>query len=477
MDIAELLDQNDAVGLAALVRTNQVKPSELLDAVVARMEARNPALNAIVATCVEGAYREIAGDLPDGPLRGVPFGVKDLGCDVAGLASTNGSRLFAGNLVTRDGVLAARYRAAGLVIVGKTNTPEFGKNASTEPQLFGPTRNPWNTGYSAGGSSGGSASAVAAGILPAGHANDGGGSIRIPAACCGLFGLKPSRGRVPHDAGNAAFAYPLSAANAVTRTVRDNAALLDAVAGPLPGDANLAPTPPGSFLAALADKPGRLKIGFATASADGTAAHPAAVRAVERTAKLLAELGHEVVESAPTWDPRDVSAVLSTVMGAATTAQIDDRLAALGRELADDDLEPATRWQYDRLTAVSAAELTRSLQQAELIGRQIAPWFQEFDVWLTPTLGVEVPELGWMDTTRIETMANAAKMTWFTSVFNVTGQPAASVPAGLDDHGLPLAIQLAGRMGSEATLLRVAAQLEEAAPWPWLAPWPPAAAE
>ncbi|MGW0661877.1 amidase [Streptodolium elevatio] len=475
MGTVELLDGHDTVGLAELVRTDQVKPAELLDAVVARMEERNPALNAVVATRIDAAYREIEAGLPDGPLRGVPFAVKDLGCDVAGLATTNGSRLFANNVVAHDGILAGRYRAAGLVIVGKTNTPEFGKNASTEPQLFGPTRNPWNTAHSPGGSSGGSAAAVAAGIVPAAHANDGGGSIRIPAACCGLFGLKPSRGRVPNDGGNAAFAYPLSIANAVTRTVRDNAALLDAVAGPVLGDATLDPAPPGSFLAALAEKPGRLRIGFATAAADGTPVAPAGAEAVRRTAALLAELGHDVEESAPRWDMSDVVSVLSQVMGAATGAQIEDHLAALGRGLADDDLEPATRWQHDRLASATVTDLSRALRLAETLGRQIAPWFAEFDVWLTPTLGLDVPELGWMDTTRLETMANAGKMTWFTSVFNVTGLPAASVPAGFDGRRLPVAVQLAGRMGSEATLLRVAAQLEEAAPWPWQAPWNPGA--
>ncbi|GAA4982262.1 amidase [Yinghuangia aomiensis] len=476
MGAGEVLDRNDVVGLAGLVREGEVTPVELLDAVVARIEERNPVLNALVATRVDEAYAEIAAGLPDGPLRGVPFGVKDLGCDVAGMASTSGSRLFADNVVDADGVLAGRYRRAGLVIVGKTNTPEFGKNASTEPLLFGKTRNPWNTGHSAGGSSGGSASAVAGGILPAGHANDGGGSIRIPAACCGLFGLKPSRARVPSDNRAGAFAYPVSMAHAVTRTVRDSAALLDAVAGPLPGDATLAPADPGSFLAALAEAPGRLRIGYATANAEGVPAHPKAVEAVERTAALLAELGHHVEESAPKWDMPSVAGVLSTVMGAETASRIQDRLAALGRDLADDDLEPATRWINDRVLTQTSTDLSRALRNAELIGRQIAPWFDEFDIWLTPTLGVEVPELGWMDTTRIETLANAAKMTWFTSVFNVTGLPSASVPAGFDGNGLPLAIELTGRMGAEATLLRVAAQLEEAAPWPWQAPWEPATA-
>lgn len=239
MNTSELLDDHDAVGLAGLVRQGAVTPAELLEAVVTRIEERDPTLRAFVSTRFEAARAEAAAELPDGPLRGVPFAVKDLGCDVAGMVTTEGSRLFADAVAERDGVLATRYRRAGLVVVGKTNTPEFGKNASTEPLLHGPSHNPWRTTHSTGGSSGGSAAAVAGGMLPAAHANDGGGSIRIPAACCGLFGLKPSRGRVPDDHGLSALAYPLSMAHAVTRTVRDSAALLDVVAAPLPAT----PTP------------------------------------------------------------------------------------------------------------------------------------------------------------------------------------------------------------------------------------------
>jgi amidase len=475
MGTGELLDDNDAVGLADLVRQGAVKPIEILDAVIERIEERDPALRAFVSTRFEAARAEAEGTLPDGPLRGVPFAVKDLGCDVAGMVTTHGSRLFADAVAEQDGALADRYRRAGLVIVGKTNTPEFGKNASTEPLLHGPSHNPWRTTHSTGGSSGGSAAAVAGGMLPAAHANDGGGSIRIPAACCGLFGLKPSRGRVPDDHGLSALAYPLAIAHAVTRTVRDSAALLDVVAGPLPGDpyASL-PTPAaGSFLAALDTAPGRLRIGFATASVDGTAAHPAAVRAVERTATLLAELGHRVEEGAPRWDGPATGRALAQVMAAAKHAQTEDRLAELGRELREDDLEPFTRVIHERTAAMRGQDLVRALQTVVRIGREVAPFFDTHDIWLSPTLGVAVPELGVLDTSDPASMyAHAAKMTWFTSVFNVSGLPAASVPAGFDEAGLPVAIQLTGRLGAEAELLQVAAQLEEAAPWPGLAPWP-----
>ncbi|OPC78320.1 amidase [Embleya scabrispora] len=476
MDTGELLDDHDAVGLADLVRRREVSPAELLDAVSWRIEERDPTLRAFVATRVEAARAEAAGELPDGPLRGVPFAVKDLGCDVAGMVSSQGSRLFADAVAARDGALTTRYRRAGLVVVGKTNSPEFGKNASTEPLLHGPSYNPWRTTHSTGGSSGGSAAAVAGGMLPAAHANDGGGSIRIPAACCGLFGLKPSRGRVPDDQGLSALAYPLSIAHAVTRTVRDSAALLDVVAGPLPGDPYAAlPAPAaGSFLAALDAAPTRLRVGFATANVDGIAAHPAAVRAVERTAALLAELGHRVEEAAPVWDGPATGQALGQVMSAATHAQIEDRLAELGRELREDDIEPFTRVIHERTAAMRGADLSRALQTVVRIGREVAPFFESYDVWLSPTLGVPVPELGVLDTSDPASMyAHAAKMTWFTSVFNVTGLPSASVPAGFDEAGLPVAIQLTGRLGAEAQLLRMAAQLEEAAPWPRQATWPP----
>ncbi|WTW99255.1 amidase [Streptomycetaceae bacterium NBC_01309] len=479
MDSAEILDRHDAVGLAALVRSGAVSARELLEAAVARIAERDPAVNAVIARRADAARAEIDAGLPEGPLRGVPFLVKDLSCDIAGLPTTNGSRLFADAVAPRDGELVRRYRRAGLVMLGKTNTPEFGKNASTEPLLHGATRNPWRPTHSAGGSSGGSAAAVAAGMVPAAHANDGGGSTRIPAACCGLFGLKPSRGRVPNDDGLSTLSYPMSAAHAVTRTVRDSAALLDAAAGPVPGDAFAGlPAPEGGSFSAVLRQPLRpLRIGVAVVAPNGIEAHAAGVRAVRRTAELLASLGHHVEEAAPSWDMARAASASGTVMSVAVRAKIEDRLAALGRDLAADDIEPFSRFMHDRIASLPASDVSRALRDVELIGRQVAPYFDRFDVWLTPTLAVGVPELGLLDTTDPAAMGeHAAKMTWFTSVFNIAGLPAASVPAGLDDNGLPVGVQIAGRMGAEADLLRLAAQLEEAAPWPWTAPWPQAAA-
>lgn len=466
----ELLDRTDLVGLAELVRAGQVSADDLLDAVTRRIEDRNPALNALIAIRLDAARAEIAAGLPDGPLRGVPFGVKDLHCDVAGLPTTGGSRLFADAVADRDGVLVSRYRRAGLVIVGKTNAAELGLNASTEPALHGPTRNPWRLTHSPGGSSGGSAAAVAGGILPAAHASDGGGSIRIPAACCGLFGLKPSRGRVPDDHGVNGFAYPLPAHHALTRTVRDSAALLDAVAGPLPGDPYTAPAG-GGFLAGLDVAPGPLRIGFATVTADGAAVDPGPAAAVRRTAELLAGLGHQVSEAAPQWDSVEAAMAGAALMITAARTQVADRLRVLGRGPADDDLEPFTRFLLETLPPQSGTDVYNALQTVERTGRQVAPFFAEYDIWLTPTLQIAVPPLGVLDTADPAAIfAHAPAMSAFTSVFNAAGLPAAGVPAGFDDDGLPVGVQLVSAMGGEGLLLRLARQLEQAAPWPWQAP-------
>ncbi|HEU4360729.1 MAG TPA: amidase [Mycobacterium sp.] len=468
-----ILDRHDAVGLARLVRAGDVAPDELLDAVARRIEQRNPVVNAVVAGRVDTARAEIAAGLPDGPLRGVPFAVKDLLCDVAGSPSGAGCRLFADAVADRDGVLVSRYRRAGLVIVGKTNTSELGLSPSTEPVLHGPTRNPWRLANSAGGSSGGSAAAVAAGMFPAAHASDYGGSIRIPAACCGLFGLKPSRGRVPDDRGANTFAFPLVVSHALTRTVRDSAALLDALAGPAAGDPYGAlPTPPaGTFLAGLDRPPGRLRIAVATTSADGNPAHPAVAAAVQRTAALLSDQGHQVSDAAPQWDPVAESRALATLVVTFARVQIGDRLAALGRDLAEEDIEPFTRFLLENLPAQSGTDVHAALQAVEQIGRQVAPFFSRYDVWLTPTLRVPVPALGVLDTTDPVTIfRHGPEMTSFTSVFNATGLPSASVPAGFDDDGLPVGIQLTAALGADDILLRLARQLEQAAPWRWQAP-------
>ena len=476
-DIDALFDTHDTIGLAGLVRNGEVTPRELVEASIARIDDRNPTLNAVVARRFEAALAEADRVDRNAPLAGVPFLVKDLNCDVAGLPATRGSRLFADVIATEDSELAKRFTRAGLIILGNTNTPEFGKNASTEPLLHGPTHNPWNTAYSPGGSSGGSAAAVAGGMVTAAHANDGGGSIRIPASECGLVGLKPTRGRTPTWPIPAAFAYPVGVGNCVTRTVRDSAAILDAIAGPLPGDPYPAPPAPsaGSFLAGIDRATGALRIGFSTVMPNGDPVHPAGIAAVERTAAVLESLGHRVDEARPDWDPRMVAFAVSTAMGISAAKAVEERLQLLGRPIAEDDLEVFTRAMHDRALAQSGIDLSHALQQIEIISRQVAGFHLEHDLWLTVTLGVPVPPLGWLDTTSIEAMfSRGGSFSGITSVANVTGQPAISVPAGFDENGLPVGIHLMARHCEEQTLLQVAAQLEQAQPWPLTATRSPA---
>ncbi|MEX1217980.1 MAG: amidase [Acidimicrobiales bacterium] len=475
-DIEQLLDTHDTIGLAALVASGQVSSAELVEASITRIETRNPTLNAVVAKRYDAARSEAQVVTAGGPLAGVPFLVKDLNCDVNGLPSTKGSRLFADVVATEDSELTKRFKAAGLLILGNTNTPEMGKAPVTESVLFGPAHNPWNTAHSTGGSSGGSAAAVAGGIVTAGHANDGGGSIRIPASECGLFGLKPTRGRTPTWPAAAAFSYPMGIGHAVTRTVRDSAALLDAIAGPLAGDPYPAPPAPqaGTFLAALDQPLPKLRIGFSTVSPAGKEMHAAGVDAILRTAHLLESLGHEVSEAAPTWNVAMPANSLAVVMGAAGAKMVEDRLAFLGRDLADDDIEPFTRFIHDRVKTLDPLRLIEALQEIEFVSRDVARFYEHQDIWLTATLPVPVPELGVIDTTNVESVfAYAGRFSELTAVFNVTGQPAASVPAGVDANGLPLGVQIVGRHCSEELLLQLAAQIEQAAPWPKVAPWPP----
>ena len=476
-EIDRLLDSGDTIALAESVRSGTVSSRELVEGSIARIEERNPALNAVVARRFEEALLEADQVDMTAPLAGVPFLVKDLNCDVAGLPSTRGSRLFADVIATEDCELTKRFKRAGLIILGNTNTPEFGKNASTEPQLHGPTRNPWNTAYSPGGSSGGSAAAVAAGMVPAAHANDGGGSIRIPAAECGLLGLKPTRGRTPTWPIPAAFAYPVGVGNCVTRTVRDSAAILDAISGGLPGDPYPAPPAPeaGSFLEAIEREPGRLRIGFSCVMPNGDPVHPAGAEAIRRTAAVLESLGHHVEEAMPDWDPRMVANAVSTAMGISAAKYVEERLELLGRPLAEDDLEVFTRAMHERALAQSGIHLSGALQQIEITSRRVAGFFLDHDLWLTVTLGVPVPPLGWLDTMSIDAMfSRGGSFSGLTSVANVTGQPAISVPAGFDENGLPVGVHLMAKHCDEQTLLQIAAQLEQAQPWPLNAPRSPA---
>jgi amidase len=459
-------DELDATGLAAVIRAGEVTAAEAVDAAIRRIEAFDPLVHAIVAERFEAALAEAAAAPGDGPFAGVPFLVKALGAQVAGLPTSRGSKLWADDVASADSLAVARVREAGVIVLGMTNTPELGKNASTEPSFHGPTRNPHDLSRSPGGSSGGSAAAVASGMVPIAHGNDGGGSLRIPAAACGIFGLKPTRGRVPNTPFVEAFSYPVGCTHALTRTVRDSAALLDAVAGPAPGDP-LAPMPPARpFLAEVGADPGRLRIGYTCTTARGVTADSDLVDAVARTAAVCESLGHDVEEATFAYDAEAANGALAAVMSVNVAFAVDARLAELGRDLRDDDLEPFTHVLYEGGKAMAGTTVVGALQQVERTGREVADFFRRHDLLLTPTLSIRVPELGWVDTRRPETMVNASASSAFTGVFNTTGHPAMSVPAGIDGNGLPIGVQFAARLGDEATLLRVASALEAAAPWP-----------
>lgn len=385
---------------------------------------------------------------------------------MAGVRNTNGSQLWADNIASGDSELVARYRRAGFIIMGTTNSPELGKNASTEPAVHGPTHNPHRLGYSSGGSSGGTAAAIASGMVPIGDGSDGGGSIRIPASACGLVGLKPSRGRVTAAPGLSLLAYPLGVHHVLTRSVRDSARALDATAGPMPGDPYVIDRPGASWESALtADLP-QLRIGLCWEDRYGEAIHPDAAAVVTATGSLLESLGHHVEPAAPAWPNDAFSFIMRTVAGVATKIQVDDRLAELGRELLDGDLEPFTRLLYDRAAAESGENVLRAMREIERACRELGAFFTDYDLLLTATLAEPVPPHGHLDTSDPKAMiTRAGRFSVLTSPFNVTGQPAISLPLGTDSTGLPMGAQLVAGFGREDLLFSISAQIERATPW------------
>jgi Asp-tRNA(Asn)/Glu-tRNA(Gln) amidotransferase A subunit family amidase len=457
----------DGVALADLVRRREVSPEALLDAALERLDARNPAVNAVVLRLEREARAAIAAGLPRGPFTGVPYLVKDL-APCAGTVTTYGLGLLRGAVAERDSEVVARSRRAGLVVFGKTNTPELGLTTTTEPRLHGPTRNPWDLGRSAGGSSGGAAAAVAAGIVPMAHASDGGGSIRIPASACGLFGLKVTRARTPSGPD---FGEGWSGAandHAITRSVRDSAALLDAIAGPDVGDPYWAPPPARPFLAEVGADPGRLRVTFTTVPWNGQPVDPACVEAVAAAARLCETLGHEVVEDRPEWDEKARGHATRVVIGAHARAALDRVGRAIGREVTAEDVEVQTWANAEYGRARTAADYAHALTVLHRTGRAVARFFGRRDVLLTPTMCRPPYELGVLSLSNPDTAAfhqAIASTTAFTSPFNATGNPAMSVPLHWTAGGLPVGVQFVGAFGAEATLLRLAAQLEAARPW------------
>ncbi|RJP66964.1 MAG: amidase [Candidatus Abyssobacteria bacterium SURF_17] len=468
MPNADDLAHLDATAQAELVRTKQVKPLELVEAAIERIERLNPRLNAVVTPLYDEARKIAAAKLPNGPFKGVPFLLKDLGAANAGVRQTLGSVFARDYVPDHDSELVVRHKRAGLVILGKTNTPEFGILPTTEPRLFGPARNPWDTNRTTGGSSGGSAAAVASGMVPIAHANDGGGSIRIPASCCGLFGLKPTRARNPLGPDLGDMISGLAVEHAVTRSVRDSAALLDATCGPDIGDPYWAPPPKRRFLKEVGADPGTLRIAFTATAQTGVSVHPDCVAAVQDAAKLCADLGHEVTEAAPEANG-ELALQCFTAVFAGGCAWTFDGLAYLtGKTPTADEVEPLTWAIYQMGRGQSASEYLLAITMLQRMSRDIARFFTEYDIVITPTLAEPPVPLGTFDSppdNPLQGLLRAGEFVPFTPVCNFTGQPAMSVPLFWNAEGLPIGVHFIGRFGDEATLFRLAAQLEQARPW------------
>jgi amidase/6-aminohexanoate-cyclic-dimer hydrolase len=456
----------DGVGLADLVRKKQVSAAELLDEAIARTAKIDPQINAVVVKHYDYAKRQIDKGLPDGPFTGVPFLLKDLDF-IEGTRTTSGATVYKDHVAARTTTLAQRFLDAGLTIFGKSASPEFGLMPTTESRLFGPTRNPWNSAHSAGGSSGGAAAAVAARILPVAHASDGGGSIRIPASATGVFGLKPTRARNPVGPDRGEGWGGFSCGHVVSISVRDSAAMLDAVHGPEPSSPYVAPKPERPFAQEVGYDPSRLRIAFSGRSPYGDAIDPEIAAAVRDVARLLAGLGHHVEERAPEL-AADPAPVLATIVSANTALTVRLAEQQFGRGMTDRDFEILTLASAHNGQNATASDYVAAQLDAFRISRGLATFFESCDVFLCPTLCLPPLRIGEIDTMS-DDLSHIIPMLrryipW-NSMFNMSGQPAMSVPLAWNTAGLPLGMMFAGRFGDEATLFRLAAQLEQERPW------------
>ncbi|MCY1498223.1 6-aminohexanoate-cyclic-dimer hydrolase [compost metagenome] len=471
LTMQEELQLLDATAQAALVTKGEVTPLELVDAAIARIERFDPAINAVISRQFEQARERARGSLPDGPFRGVPFLLKDLaGGAERGMPLTYGCRLGAGNLASHDTALVERYRAAGLVFVGRSSTSEFGIMPTSEPALFGPCRNPWSPAHSTGGSSGGAAAAVAARLVPFAHASDIGGSIRIPASACGVFGLKPSRGRNPVGPLVGEGTGGLPAEHCVSISVRDSAALLDATSAPDFGAPYVAPFKSRPYLEEIDAPHRRLRIGVMRAPLSGLPVHPDCLAALESAARLCRELGHEVVDECPTVsDFSAASEAFVRIFVVSAALHLRALEAAVGRAAGPDDIEPLTRALVDMAGQVSGTDYVLAQRALQRMSREVAAFFDDHDLVLGPTMAQPPAAIGHFTLGAREPVealfARGMPYGTFTSVFNATGQPAMSVPLHWNDEGLPIGVQFAARMGDEGTLFRLAAELERARPW------------
>jgi amidase len=462
----------DALQLAALVRAGDVSATELLDAAVARMDACEPELNAVVHRFAERGRAAIAAGLPDGPFSGVPFLLKNTGLDVAGTILSTGSRLFDGVVSAADATLTARYKAAGLVLIGKTNTPEFAMSFTTEPVAFGPTRNPWDLTRGAGGSSGGSAAAVAAGYVPMAHSSDGAGSTRVPAAHCGLFGFKPSRMMNPLGPVAVEGIAGMSTPHAVSRSVRDNAALLDATSGPDVGDPYAAPAR-GPFLPATQTEPERLRIGYTPASPLGTPVDAACAAAAADAAKLCEAMGHAVEETDAGYDAHALASAWQVIVGVNVLTSVDARAQSLGITDLSGWIEPVNLAWTAAARALPATAYLGAVNTLHRTARALGRFFERFDILLSPTTAEPAPRLG-----RLAGAGKTLEEFWqsfwqhapFTCAFNAAGAPAMSVPFGFNTDGLPIGVHFGAAFGRDALLFSLAGQIERARPWAHMRP-------
>ena len=462
------LSSLDATAQAELVRKKEVKPIELVEAAIGQIERLNPKINAVILPLFESAREQAKGLLPEGPFKGVPFLMKDMMTSVKGVPLTCGSALLKDYIPDHDSELTIRFRKAGLIILGKTNTPEYGLQPTTEPLLFGPTHNPWDLSRTPGGSSGGSCAAVASGMVAIAHANDGGGSIRIPASCCGVFGLKPTRARTPMGPDFGDILGGMVVDFAVSRSVRDSATLLDAVAGPSLGDPYFAPPIERPYTEEVKKPAGQLKIAFSTQSPTGVPVHQDCIDGVQKTVALLQELGHEVIETNLQIDAGMLAQAFLKVWVAGVACQFEDWKRRTGQWPSQDKIEPLTWALWEMGKEISSGQYLCAIEDFQLIGRQVAQQFSRFDAWLTPTLAEPPVSLGVLTSPPDDPLRGffrAGEFCPFTPLCNITGQPAMSVPLYWNKDNLPIGSQFIAKFGDEATLFRLATQLEEASPW------------
>lgn len=481
--------QKDAIGLAEWVRSGDVSSLELVEEAIRRIEAVNPDVNAVIHKMYDQAREKATGDLPDGPFKGVPFLVKDMRAPFAGEPMWMGSRFLKGYVPDHDYEVIRRFKKAGLITLGKSNVPEFGLTFFTEPELFGTTNNPWDTQRTAGGSSGGAAAAVASRMLPAAHGSDGGGSVRVPAACCGLVGLVPSLGRTPVGPKRTDLWQGLIRESILTRSVRDTAALLDVMQGPDPGARYYPPPPERRYLEEVERDPGRLRIAFTSTPFMGKKVDPEAERGLKQTVELLEDLGHDLVEATPTIDRLGISRAYFTVVIAELKAEIERFEEMLDKQASSEDFELAT-WVGALLgSRLSAQDFLHAQRTLEEMSRNLGRFFENYDILLTPSIAEPPVKSGSLQLKGLQAMMlsvlarlNAGRLielfggiesavedmfdfTPYTHIFNISGQPAISLPLHWTKDGLPLGMQFAAKYAQEGLLLRLSGQLERARPW------------